>query len=72
MRVNENAYEWNHAVGPSGNLGGVDPCQVAYYCDLYGVPWSTSAWPYSSGVKMYCDDNTFRKIINQSKVKTQY
>ena len=64
----EKAYEWNRAVGPAGNLGGVDPAHVARLCDKYGIPWFTSAWPYSSGLKAYCaDDELWSNIIQQSK-----
>lgn len=65
-----NEYDWNHCVGPHGNMGKVEPQWVADECDRRGIPWYTDGWPYSSGVKVYCEDeDVWRDILNKCKSK---
>ena len=65
----QNAYHWNHAVGPYGNVGNVSPVCAADLCNKYDIPWYTDGWPYSSGIKVYCEsDELWHKIIKLSKV----
>lgn len=64
----EKMFKWNRCVGPHGNLGGVDPSKVANVCDKFGVPWYTSAWPYSSGIKAFCmNDKIWNRILKMCK-----
>ena len=64
----ENAYPWNRSVGPYGNMGNISPMIVADLCDKYSIPWYTTAWPYASGLRAYCEsDETWTKIIELSQ-----
>ena len=65
----QNAYPWNRCVGPYGNVGNVSPVCAADLCNKYDIPWYTDGWPYSSGIKVYCEsDELWHKIIKLSKV----
>lgn len=62
------AYDWNRFVGPHGNLAKIDPTSVADLCNTHGLPWYSTGWPYSSGIKVYCEsDKLWREILNKSK-----
>ena len=52
-----NAYDWNHCIGPHGNMGKVSPQIASELCNRFEVPWYTDEWPYSSGIKIYCDND---------------
>ena len=65
---NKSSYKWNRRVGPFGNSGRVDPQIVSELCDKYQIPWYTSAWPYASGIKAYCESSDlWRNIIDSAK-----
>lgn len=70
MRIyDEGAYAWNRCVGPNGNLGRVDPDILSELLDNHGIPWFTTAWPYSSGLKAYCkDQDLWKSLCNQAKI----
>ena len=65
---NYNAYDWNRAIAPYGNMAKVDPQTAADLCDYYGLPWYTDGWPYASGIKVRCDsDDLWKEILAKSK-----
>lgn len=65
---NYNEYDWNHCVGPYGNMGRVDPTTVSELCNKYDIPWYTDGWPHASGVKIYCkSDELWKHILSMSK-----
>ena len=35
----QNAYPWNHAVGPHGNMGNISPFFVSLDCNKYGIAY---------------------------------
>lgn len=58
-----------HAIGPYGNMGKVDPTQAAWMADQMKLKWYTTAWPYSSGVTIFCTKEQFNKIREFAKEK---
>lgn len=78
MRIGENSEQAKEymkkkkgirVVGPHGNLGRVDPQSVAMHCDMLGIPWWTSAWPYSSGITCYIPEDS---VWNGIKAASKY
>ena len=69
MRIYDyKAFDWNRVIAPYGNLGGVNPQVAADLCDEWGVPWWSSSWPYSGGIKAFCmDDELWNRIRNMAK-----
>ena len=64
----EKAYDWNRAVASAGNMAGIDPTYLAWLLDKNGIPWYTTGWPYSSGLRAYCDDDKlWNELIKKSK-----
>lgn len=51
-----------HVVGPHGNLAGIDPQDVADYCDKHGYFWFSEGWPYSSGIHFKLPDEEWAKL----------
>ena len=57
---NYNAYDWNRAIAPYGNMAKVDPQTAADLCDYYGL--------HASGIKVCCDsDDLWKEILAKSK-----
>ena len=58
-----------HAIGPDDNRGKVDPSMAAWMADRMGLKWYTTAWPYSSGLTIFCTIEQFHKIRDFAKEK---
>ena len=56
-----------HGIGPHGNLGGVDPSSAAWKADQLGIKWYTTSWPYSAGISLFCDKETYDTICNYAR-----
>lgn len=66
--MNYEDFEWNRSVAPNGNMANLDPQKVANVCDKFGIPWWTSSWPYSAGIKAFClDDRIWNRVIRICK-----
>jgi len=65
---NYGEFDWNRAIAPHGNMAGIEPQIAADACDVFGVPWWTSSWPYSGGILAFCiDDKIWNQIIKIAK-----